>query len=342
MNALTTADIAAWLDRGGPVALHRVEYLMPVEGPGQPIFPATYAGIGYNVDTLPDGTKVASIDSVGSQANRIEPEFKEPPLDQLVPQIDITYGNQKTLSILEAGHRLGDAVVRCTELAGEAHDAFQALLDRGDATPIARLGPTSLVFGAWDSRDTQAKLPRLVQSVVRAWDVAELTRSAQYTPALDYTALEVFTEAEREKQEGKAGSQLAERGYVHVPSTGQHGGVVARGEIRRDVTMNLVALRRLKGEDTAALQAYVLGLSLVAATLEQDGFLRAGCQLCGDPERAPETVLVMRDGTRTAVSLDRDTVLAFARQAAQTFGVAPRRTIEFDRKRAQDDAKKKN
>ena len=347
MTQITTDEIVKWTDRHGPVALHFAEHLMPVEGHGQPIFPATYAGIGYNIDTLTDGTQVASIDSVGSQANRIEPLFQHDPdkglpeLAELVPQIDITYGNQKTLSILEAGHRLGDAVIRCTELAEPAQNAFRALLDRADATEIARLAPTSLVFGAWDSRDTGAKLPRLVQSVIRAWDVAPLTRSAQYTPALDYAALDVFSEDDKEKAEGKAGSQLAERGYVHVPSTAQHGGIVASGSIRRDVTVNMVALRRLKGEDTAKLQSYVLGLSLIAALADQDGFLRAGCLLCADPDKPVETTLVWRNGTRQAVTLSFETVLDFARQQAKAFGVAAPKRVVFDKALAKADANKK-
>jgi len=336
---LSPEDLSGWIAKDGPVALHIREPLEPVEGPGMPIFPATYAGIGYNIDALSDGTKIASIDSVGSQANRIEPMFKDAPYCALVPQIDITYGNNKTLSILEAGHRLGDAVIRCTALAEDAHAAFLALLERRDATPIARLAPTSLVFGAWDSRDTQAKLPRIVQSVIRAWDVEKLTRSAQYTPALDYSALEVFSEAEREKQEGKAGSQLAERGYVHVPSTKQHGGVIARGEIRRDVTVNLVALRRLRGDDTEALQRYVLSLALVAATAQQDGFLRAGCQLV--PAGPLQSSRVDRDGTRNEITLDHACALAFAEDAARSFGVGPSRTEVFDKRLAQADAKKK-
>jgi CRISPR-associated protein Csb1 len=336
---VTPGDLAGWIDRAGPVALHIRERLMPVEGEGMPIFPATYAGIGYNIDELSDGTRVASIDSVGSQANRIETLFKEPPLDALVPQVDIAYGNDRTLSILEAGHRLGDAVIRCTELAEEAQDAFRAFLDRSDAAPIARLAPTSLVFGVWDSRDTQAKLPRIVQSVIRAWDVDPLTRSAQYVPALDYAALDVFSEKEREKQEGKAGSQLAERGYVHVPSTRTHGGIVARGEIRRDVTINLVALRRLGGERADDLRRYILGLSLVAATAPQDGFLRAGCHLV--PAGPISVERVDRDGMRTALTLDHATARAFAEQAAAAFGVAERRRVEFDKRLAVADAGKK-
>ena len=201
---LTHETIHAWADeQEGPVALHLNQKLVPVEGDGGVIFPPTYAGIGYNIDQLADGTKVATIDSVGSQANRMEPIFKEPRYAGLVPQIDIVYGNERTISILEAGHRLGDAIVRCTELKEPARQAFESFLLADDAAPIARLAPTSLVFGVWDSRDTQAKLPRIVQSVMRAWDVDELTRSAQYTPALDYAELYVFTDAEEEKQEGK-------------------------------------------------------------------------------------------------------------------------------------------
>jgi CRISPR-associated protein Csb1 len=186
------------------VALHLKQKLLPVEGEGAVIFPPTYAmGEGkspYNIDELSDGTKVCTVDSVGSQANRIEPIFKaaepgepENPLARLVPQVDIAYGNQKKISILEAGHRLGDAIIRSTALQKEAQEAFRDFLDRGDATRIAKLAPTSLVFGVWDSRDTQAKLPRIVQSVIRAWDVSELKRSAQYNPALDYAALKVFS-----------------------------------------------------------------------------------------------------------------------------------------------------
>lgn len=336
------ADLDAWTDGAdAPVALHIRQALMPVEGQGGVIFPATYAGIGYNIDELSDGTKVASIDSVGAQANRIEPVFLAPGLRDLVPRIAIAYGNEKSISILEAGHRLGDAVVRCTELAADAQAAFRDFLDRGDATALAKLAPTSLVFGVWDSRDTYAKLPRIVQSVIRAWDVTELTRSAQYNPSLDYSELDVFSEREREKQEGKAGSQLAERGYVHVPSVKTHGGVVANDEIRRDVTLNLVQIRRLGGEDTAALRAYVLGLSLVAATAPLDGFLRAGCLLVPDPDGRHSCELVARDGTRRAVELTHEEAIGYARAAAARFGKGEDRSLTFNKKLAVDDANKK-
>ena len=106
-------------DPAGPVALTLRQNLLPVEGADSVIFPPTYAGIGYNIDTLSDGTKVATIDSVGAQANRMEPLFvaasdsdAENRLAGLVPQVTITYGNDQSISILEVGHRLGDALIR--------------------------------------------------------------------------------------------------------------------------------------------------------------------------------------------------------------------------------------
>ena len=69
----------------------------------------------------------------------------------------------------------------------ELREAFSVSLT-GNVEPLARIAPTSLVFGAWDSRDTQAKLTRLIASNIRAYDVRRVKRSAQYIPALDYVA----------------------------------------------------------------------------------------------------------------------------------------------------------
>lgn len=345
--AVTVNLINSWADDPkGPVALICKQKLLPVEGEGGVIFPPTYADIGYNIDTLSDGTKVATIDSVGSQANRMESIFKavksgepENPLSTLVPQIDIAYGNEKTVSIFEAGHRLGDAVIRSSDLKEEAQNAFKLYLDADDASALAKLAPTSLVFGVWDSRDTQAKLPRLVQSVIRAWDVSPLKRSAQYNPALDYAALEVFSEEDKQKAEGKAESPLAQRGFVHVPATGAHGGVVARGSIERTVTVNLVALRRLDGENAQNLRRYILGLALVAATEPLDGFLRQGCLLVPDEKAPAQWDAVARDGVRTSVGLSAAVALEYAKSAEAKFGRGQDRRIAFKKEKAQADLK---
>ena len=326
----------------GPVALTLRQKLLSVEGADAVIFPPTYADIGYNIDTLSDGTQVATIDSVGSQANRMEPVFENEPYSALVPRVEITYGNEKSISILQVGHRLGDALIRSTDLADTARTAFNAFLETGNVTQIARLAPTSLVFGVWDSRDTQAKLPRIVQSVIRANDVSKLTRSAQYNPPVDYAALDVFSEAEKEKQEGSSKSPLAKRGFVHVPATGEHGGVMVHGEILRTVTVNLIALRRLEGDDANALRRYILGLALLAATAPLDSFLRQGCLLTPDPETSSLWDVVNVNGTRDKVTLDEAKVFEFSREVARNFGVGGARKVEFDKTLAKKDANKKD
>jgi CRISPR-associated protein Csb1 len=345
MSTLSEENIKSWTDPKGPVALVLREHFVPVEGEGAVFFPPTYADVGYNIDALGDGTKVVTVDSVGSQANRIEPIFEnDPELQKLVPQVRIELGEGKSVSILAAGHRLGDAIIRSSTLKDVAHNAFHAFLESGDATQIAKLAPTSLVFGVWDSRDSQAKLPRVVQSVIRAWDVDVLTRSAQYVPAIDYAKLAVFSEDEKRKAEGDEKSPLAKRGFVAVPATGQHGGVVARGPIIRDVTINLVALRRLDAAANAeALRRYILGLCIVAATEPLDGFLRQGCLLVPKAEATWEQV--SRTGARMKVDLTSAEARKLGTKWASDFGVGEDRVAKFDPKLAsadltENDAKK--
>jgi CRISPR-associated protein Csb1 len=334
---MTTTKISnqvldSWADdANGPVALCLTQRWLPVEGKDAVLFPPTYADIGYNIDVLADGTKVATIDSVGSQANRIEPIFKAAPsareanpLADLVPQIDIEYGEGRTISLLEAGHRLGDVLVRCTELAEQAKAAFQRFLDQGDASGIATLSPTSLVFGVWDSRDTSAKLPRILRSEMRAKDVEVLKRSAQYHPALDYEELGVFKPEERKKSK----DALSERGFLDVPAVGSHGGIIAKGPIERSLTLNLIALRRLDGEKGDKLRRYILGLALVAATAPLDGFLRQGCLLTPDPDHPSNW---------EAVSRDHGAAVEYAKSTASAFGKGPDRHVKFEPKRAKAD-----
>ena len=252
----------------------------------------------------------------------------------LVPQIDISYGENESISILETGHRLGDAVIRSTALKELAQDAFEAFQDRNDAAPLAKLAPTSLVFGVWDSRGTQAKLPRIVQSTIRAEDVEVLTRSAQYDPRLDYAQLGVVSV----KEAGDSKSPLAQRGFVHVPAVKTHGGVIARGPIRRDVTVNLIALRRLEGENNQELRRYVLGLALVAATAHLDGFLRAGCLLTLNPNDPSVWHSVARTGERERINLDATICISYASKAAGIFGVGESHNVKFAQKRAMEDA----
>jgi len=334
-----------WLTTDAYAALVIREHLTPVEGPDGVLFPSTYAAAedkrvfpgGYNIDP-PEGDKnVCLVDSVGSQANRIEPLFAKPGYANIVPQVTVKAG-EKSVSLLEAGHRAGDALVRCTSLQKELQDAFKAVL-KGNAEPMAKIAPTSLVFGVWDSRDTQAKLPRLVASTIRAFDVKRLRRSAQFNPATDYIGDKLLEET----TDNATNKAYAERGFIHVPATGSHGGVIATGGVRRDATLSLAALRLLTaGSDekkTLALRQYILGLSLVAFTSNSTTYLRQGCNLVPDIEKPREFTLIHSDGTREAMKLSHADALKFAHAAAKVFGVGPDKTVDFDKDLAKKDIK---
>ncbi len=342
-------NIDQWIKESpdAPVALTRRIRLESVEGEDAVIFPPTYANIGYNIDTLADGTKVALIDSVGSQANRMEPIFGKDKYADLVPQITIEVElkdekgekTKKDISIFKVGHRLADALVRSSkaddgkEPLGE--EAFRALA-RGNALPIAKLAPTSLVFGVWDSRGTQVKRPRLINSVIRAYDVSCLKRSAQYFAALrpdEYIQAGAFTEEDYKKKK----DALSEAGFLDAPAPDTPGGIIANGGVYRDCTINLVAMRQLQAEpenETENLRRYILGLTLVAATCQQDYFLRQGCQLVERPEKSTPWQMVHRDGSKENIELTHEDALAFAREAASQFGKGPDLRARFDRELA--------
>lgn len=341
---MSELKIEAWLEDSAdaPAAIVSREYLTPVEGRDGVFFPPTFAAAensrefpgGYNINELGNGENVCLVDSVGSQANRIEPMFATGDYAALVPQLVVEAGH-KSISVLEAGHRAGDAIVRCTELKDALQAAFQAL-KKGDAVPLAKLAPTSLVFGVWDSRDTQAKAPRLLAATIRAFNVSKLTRSAQYNPAVEYVD-EGLLEDTQDKEALKA---YSERGFRHVPASATHGGVIARGDIRREVTLQVAALRLLRGataDETKKLRAYLLGLALVAFTKPAVGFLRQGCNLVLDGDRKPESSVVYPDGRREPAGLTHDAALAFAKKAAHAFGVGESKTVPFDTKLAKDD-----
>jgi CRISPR-associated protein Csb1 len=250
----------------------------------------------------------------------------------------VVKAGEKEISILEAGHRAGDAIVRCSSLQQELQDAFRTLL-KGDATKLAKIAPTSLVFGVWDSRDTQAKLPRVIASTIRAYDVRKLTRSAQFNPATEFVNDKLLDEPTDKATK----DAYAERGFIHVPASASHGGVIADGGVRRDATLGLAAIRLLHaGKDvtqTLALRRYVLGLALVAFTHNPAGYLRQGCLLVLDSGKPREFVEVYPSGERKPSGITHNDALEFASVAAKEFGVGESKKVPFDLEKAKKDVK---
>lgn len=297
---------------------------------------------GYQIDRFPDGTNVCEIDSIQSQSNRIEPQFKTIKSGSLVPKVTIKVKEQ-TVNLLDAGHRAADAIVRMSSLAKEFHDAWMAA-KAGDLYPLARLAPTAIVFGAWDSRSTQAKLQRMIKAHIRATNVLERTRSAQYTPAIDYTATGAIDASISVGEDDK--NNLSQEGMKHALSTQTAGGVALteKSKLTRTVNINLAAIRQLRAsgvkvpvpndasedqkakardreqksasERTTALQQYILGLSLVAAFTRPNLNLREGCNL---QARGELRVSLVQDLRKTEQVVEPSKIDDVAEWAAKNF-----------------------
>lgn len=305
---------------GKAAALVLEQPLRPVVG--TLVFPPTFAPAkkgdpsDYIIDEV-DGRGVATLDTPGAEANRLEPLFMRPPLADLVPQITIVAGNRQK-NLLELGHRAADALVRSVpDKAAMVEAAFEQTLV-GDYGALAAFAPTSLVFGAWDSRGTGAKLPRLLEARIDAYGIENRNRAAQYFSAVDY----IETGLLEQSKEKKELDQRSQAGFRDSPSGRQPGGVeiIEGGRIVRTLTVHLAGVQRLgcgnDAEHGSRLRQYVLGLALAAATAPVPLFLRQGCSLV-PPKDQPQAKwnAVGFDGSEEPLDLPHEAVLAYARAA---------------------------
>ena len=337
-----------WLKDDSDIAAITIrEYLQSAGGEDDVIFPPTFADpkAKYAIDKTETGN-VCIIDTVASQANRIEPLFKASPYSAWVPQVRIKAGTQ-TINLLDVGHRIADALVRFSDLSDTIETAFLEH-DRGNSLKLAKLAPTSLIFGAWDSRGTEVKVPRVFSSTIRAFNVDTLHRSAQYVPPIDYQAEGLIDENEMKKGTSEK-SPVAQVGLVHVPARGL-GGILVRGDIRRDAVLNLSTIRLYSVRDdkdepdtdkTTELRAYLLGLTLCAAFAPVRQNLRQGCLLVRHPEKAPEIHLVSYSGKKEVFIPDFSEIKDFTKNAARKIDVMNKtRDAAFDPAKAREAVKK--
>ena len=180
-NAMTPS-IHALIADTALVALTLRQPLASVESSDVPVAPPTYPppretnahrfDTPYPVNETRDGVRVCELDSVPSQGNRMEAAFTGV-LADVVPHHVVRAGRfERDLTSLP--HRIADAAIRATGLSERIREAFETF-ESGDAAPMARLAPTSLVYGAWDSRDTRVRIPRAIAATIRAVDVSVLT-----------------------------------------------------------------------------------------------------------------------------------------------------------------------
>ena len=332
--------VASWLDavlqNPAIIAIQMRERYRPVTlSPEDPavVFPPTYAPkeknakSNYQIDTLPNGRSVVTIDSVGSQANRMERVFMNPDNCDLVPQLTVQFKQPNAepveKNLLELSHRVADALVRYADdtLSAPLCQAIHAY-QGGDAGPLARWAPTSLVFGFWDSRASLVKVPRLLESVMRAWDVTPLTRSSQFIPAVRVKHLDILLSL--------TDKELQDKGLKDTPATGSPGGVQLNNGsfVHRDLLINLEVLRTLHArpidgdsDPTPTLHRYLLALALIAAQTPII-YLRQGT-LLRRHDRSLGLALTDNDSKLLETLPSLETLRTIARACRPSFGPLP-------------------
>ena len=309
------------------VALTCRQGLVPIEGSDARVHPPTYPvplatkarsdeqRAHYVINELGDGTLVCELDTVQSQANRMEASYRGA-LADVIPRHAVEAGGHR-VDLTKLPHRLADASIRATGLADDIRICFESFAD-GDAAPLARLGPTSLVYGAWDSRDTRVSVPRFIASRIEANDVVECTRSLQFSAVFGQGELGL-TDSEWTKG--------AEAGFAPAPAHGCPGGVVVRGGIHQSASIVLDVPRRYGTKDrSGVLPGYLLGLALGGLlTGGRRYHLRSGCALV--PAGAPDWQTVSVNGERRPVELEAKAVLEELRVLADEWAMAANVTL---------------
>lgn len=294
---------------GSAVALRSRTTLQPSGGEGDKVFPPSYVVDGrsehkYAVEDRQVGesdktTVTVLLDSVASQANRAELALLEGwERDELtfpVPYVDFSEDDGATdydkLTVLEAPHRLADAIFRDSLLNGtlfRLSDIGQAITNATprNATDLFRYSPTSLLFGMWDSTGPKgglgSKFQRAYVSEIVGFEAAVGKKVGSRIDPLQIEKVtpndrvfnsddpaEVWTHdpgtAEKDKKDNPVyasrGSESGEAGQPSkinhgniVPSIDTEAGGVTISNAQQTTVISFAALRRLrfKGHDRGA------------------------------------------------------------------------------------------
>jgi CRISPR-associated protein Csb1 len=292
--------------------------LQPFYGQGEIVFPPTYAGGGYlisprRIPGYPDAVPCAILDSVQSQANRMEDalvaDLRAGKLQ--LPHAETDFSGVEDLSkpvgrlsSLETPHRIFDAIIRDSELAGVRFpytDAGKAVVQASvkNATALFQYDPTSLLFGSWDSTGVSGglgeKFTRCVVSEVIAINALEARRGAARVDPLNAARNASVIRDEKNKLEWELASSDKQKGAVrpseinhgNIPPTVSDFGGVSCDYIRQTSAISFPALRQLRfpvagkeGTDAKA-HAVLAAVALHAAALnvEKGWHLRSRCDL---------------------------------------------------------------
>jgi CRISPR-associated protein Csb1 len=178
-TAVLTLDVVRNAVAGSAAAFRCKLMLSPAGGPGDKVFPPTYAGAVYATEKrrLPDYNDPVTcvlLDSVQSQANRMEEALQQAVDAERInlPIIEVDFepffpGKEQPeemrlldpvgrVTSLQVPHRIADAILRDSLLDGTRFRDSEIGTHVGmasirNATVLFELCPTALLFGMWDS-----------------------------------------------------------------------------------------------------------------------------------------------------------------------------------------------
>jgi CRISPR-associated protein Csb1 len=285
MNETLTLDVLKAAVAGQAAAFRCATDYQPFGGAGDKVFPPTYEGGKYAVETrIIDGQSVQCVllDSVQSQANRMELALLEA-LESgrmSLPVVSVKFENiPKPLRVtsLDAPHRVADAIFRDSIWSVEgklfrlsSKGRILDVTEAGNARGLFGLCPTALVFGLWDSTGPRgglgAKFQRALVSEMMGYHAQDGAKTSSRIDPLQIT-LNAGTLYEREEKSdttptwtldatlaAKDKNQPRKLGKNGKPSEANHGNVTPGisvggftiGKAVQTTVLSLVALRRLR------------------------------------------------------------------------------------------------
>ncbi|WP_419907197.1 type I-U CRISPR-associated RAMP protein Csb1/Cas7u [Candidatus Poriferisodalis sp.] len=356
---------------GGAVALRSILRLQPADGEGGKVFPPTYAvrsGHRYAMEErLVDGEvrHTVLLDSVASQANRAELallegwesgelEFPVPFVDFTSEQIGADIGR---VTVLEAPHRLADAIFRDSLLDGtlfRLSDIGKAITDARprNATAMFRYAPSALLFGQWDSTGPKgglgAKFQRSYVSEIVGHDaVVGKGVSSRIDPLqIERSSATLLEHKESDQvwtldpaEAVQAGGKPKPLKKTGRPAEANHGNITPSFDVNADgavigggvtisyavqtTVISLAAIRRLRFADASreaslAARTAVAALGIAAIAYGYEVDFDLRSRCLLIPEGPPRVELVRRDGAEPEViELDRRSSSALIERSAQ-------------------------
>jgi len=314
---------AALSDEGADAGVTITTQWEPLAGPGAPVKPAVYAGPRYQfaqrwwqLDGEWRRVTTVSLDSVPSQANRLEAALKQHRGELGLPELVLDLGSvgalpvhlPRVLSSFELPHRNADAYLRDAQLDGQpflkssiGQEIFSSSADVPEG--LLRWMPQALLYGFWQShlgkKQQQTKWARVWTSelygIDPAVDVSAPVRTLgtkgdplnlSIDVALEFdendtTTWEVTENAGKRAAGQKSREALSNLGHGQVPFKEAESallGVSCRA-IEQRATLSFAGLRRIAAPASARGLLAAIGLAAHQAAFGRAVQLRSGCAL---------------------------------------------------------------